>query len=294
MKFLSFNLKGFERLGWLLDDNKTVLAIDRESKGMPQTLMDVIKRGPYAQHQIKQAKDSMESFDINEIELLPPIIPWATFSVSANSSDPAEVKRLKTAEYPTINLRTPRNHVAHNVVIDIPLKTKTLECEGKLIVVIGRTGRYISLEHASRYIFGYSIYNEGSVKEFQNHTSQFGLGRMFDMSAGFGPAVVTADEVGDPYQQTIETRIDGELVESISISKMRQSIEEIIVYISSAVTVFPGDIICIGLPTGAEGEIKPERFIQPNEHMDITISGVGTLSNRINDEPSTPRTVGCC
>ena len=292
MKFLSFELKGFERLGWLQDDNKTVLAIDRENKGMPQTLMDVIKRGPYAQHQIKQAKDTMETFDIDELELIAPIIPWATFSVEANSTDQVEVEKLKNASYPTINLRTPRNHVPHRVVMDIPLKTKTLECEGKLVVVIGRTGRYISLEHASRYIFGYSIYNEGSVKEFQNHTSQFGMGRMFDMSAGFGPAIVTADEVGDIYQQTIETRIDGQLVESLPLSKMRQTIEEIIVYITSGVTVFPGDIICIGIPSGDKA--KAERFLQPNEEMEITISNVGTLFNRINDEPSTPRTVGCC
>lgn len=292
MKFLSFNLLGFERLGWLLDDGETVLAIDRESKGMPQTLKDVIKRGPYALHQIKQAEDSMERLNINDIELLPPIIPWATFSVSANSSDPEEAKRIHTAAHPTINLRTPRNHVAHGVVIDIPLKTKTLECEGKLVVVIGRTGRYISLEHASRYIFGYSIYNEGSVKEFQDHTSQYGLGRMFDTSSAFGPYIATADEVGDPYQQTMQTSINGEVVHSELLSTMQHTIEEVIVYITSAVTIFPGDIITIPIPIN-DG-FKPERFIQPNEHMDISISGVGTLSNKINDEPSTPRTVGCC
>ena len=292
MKFLSFNLLGFERLGSLLDDGETVVAVDRESKGMPQTLMDVIKRGPYARHQIKQAQDSMERFNINELELLPPIIPWATFSLTANSSDPAEAERMKSADYPTINLRTPRNHVAHRVVIDIPLKTKTLECEGKLVVVIGRTGRYITLEHASRYIFGFSIYNEGSVKEFQNHTSQFGLGRMFDTSSAFGPTIVTADEVDDIYQQTIETRIDGELVQSTSLSQMRHSIEEVIVYLASGVTLFPGDIICIGIPAG-DGP-KPERLMQIKEQMEVSISGVGTLSNEVNDEPSTPRTVGCC
>jgi len=118
------------------------------------------------------------------------------------------------------------------------------------------------------------------------------MGRMFDMSAGFGPAIVTADEVGDIYQQTIETRIDGKVVESLAISNMRQTIEEIITYISSGVTLFPGDILCIGIPNGDQA--KPERFMQPNEEMEISISNVGTLFNRINDEPSTPRTVGCC
>lgn len=292
MKFLAFKHRGFERLGLLLDDDETVLAVDRENKSMPQTLMDVIKRGPYARHQIKQAKDSLERFTLDELELIPPIIPWATFSVTANSPEQTEFDRLNEAVHPTISLRTPRNNVAHRVVIDIPLKSKTLECEAKLVVVMGKGGRYITLEHASRHIFGYSIYNEGSVKEFQNHTSQFGLGRMFDTSTAFGPVVVTEDEFGDPYKHLIETRIDGELIHSTSLSKMRHTIEEVIVYISSAVTMFPGDIICIGIPVG-DG-VKPERFMQVNEEIGITISGIGTLINEIKDEPSTPKTVGCC
>ena len=292
MKFLTFDLKGFERLGWLLDDGKTVLAVDKDNKSMPQTLKDVIKRGPYARHQIQQAKDSLERFDLDELDLMVPLIPWATFTVTANSTDLKEAERLRVAEHPTISLRTPRNHIAHGEVLDIPLKSKTLECEGKLAVVLGRGGRYITPEHASKHIFGYSIYNEGSVKEFQEHSSQFGLGRMFDASASFGPWVVTEDEMGDPYQQTIETRINGELLQSTPLSDMRQTIEEVIVYISSAVTMFPGDVICIGIPEG--GDAKRERFMQINDQMEVSITGVGTLSNRINDEPSTPRTVGCC
>ena len=218
MKFLAFKWRGFDRLGWLLDDQETVLAIDRESKSMPQTVMDVIKRGPYARHQIKQAEDSMERLNINDLEILPPIIPWATFCVTTNSSTQAEAAALIKNEHPTLSLRTPRNHVAHGEVIDIPLRSKTLECEGKLVVVMGKGGRYITPEHALRHVFGYSIYNDGNVKEYQQHTSQFGVGKMFDMSASFGPVIVTEDEFGDPYQQTIETRIDGELVQSASLS----------------------------------------------------------------------------
>ncbi len=292
MKFLAFKLQGFERLGLLLDDDKTVLAVDRTNKSMPQTLMDVIRRGPYARHQIKQAMDSLERFNIDDLELIPPIIPWATFSVTANSSDEAEANLLRNAQHPTISLRTPRNNVAHRVVIDIPLKSKTLRCEGKLVVVMGKGGRYITLEHASRHVFGYSIYNEGSVQEFQDHSSQFGLGRMFDTSASFGPVVVTEDEFGDPYTQTIETSINGEIVQSALLAKMRHTIEEVIVYISSAVTMFPGDVICIGIP--ADEGANLDRFMQVDDQMEVSISGIGTLVNQIKDEPSTPKTVGCC
>jgi len=291
LKFLTFESRGYERLGWLQDDGETILAVKRESRGMPQTVLDVIKRGPYARHQIKNAKD-LETFQISEVQILPPLIPIATFCVEANSSDKAEAARLSGEEHPTVYLRTPRNHVAQDDVIDIPLRTKQLECEGKLVVVMGKGGRYIAKEHALRHIFGYSIYNEGSVKDVQKHSSQFGAGKMFDLTSGFGPHIVTEDEVGDPYQLTLETRIDDEIIHSASLSNLRHRIEETIVYISSAVTMFPGDIICIGIP--ALDHFKPERIVQKDERVETRISGVGALSNLIKPEPTEPRTVGCC
>ena len=292
LKFLSFEAGGFQRLGWLLDDGETVLSVDREDKGMPQSLMDVIRRGPYARHQIKTAEDKLERFELGSIELTPPIIPWATFCMTANASNAADAERLLSDEFPNVSIRTPRNHVAHGEVIDIPLRSKTLECEGKLAVILGRGGRYITVEHAPRHVFGYAIYNDSSVKGYDDHSSQFGLAKMFDLSAAFGPAIVTEDEVGDPYEQTIETRINGETVASLPLSNMRHRIAETIAYISSAVTMFPGDLIVMAIPT--DNCAKPERFMQIDDRMDISISGVGTLSNVIKAEPTHPRTVGCC
>jgi acylpyruvate hydrolase len=291
LKFLAFESRGYARLGWLQDNGKTILAVNPESRGMPQSMIDVIKRGPYARHQIKNAKDH-ENFNIDDVQILPPLIPIATFCVAANSSEQAEVDRLKEAANPTIYLRTPRNHIAQGEVIDIPLRTKQLECEGKLVVVMGKGGRYIAKEHALRHIFGYSIYNEGSVKDVQKQNSQFGLGKMFDLTSGFGPHIVTEDELGDPYQQTLETRIDGKLVHSAPLSNLRHSIEETIVYISSGVTMFPGDVICMSIPAD-EGPM-PERIVKKDELVQTTISGVGTLSNPVKAEPTEPRTVGCC
>ncbi|MEM9404113.1 MAG: fumarylacetoacetate hydrolase family protein [Pseudomonadota bacterium] len=292
MKFLSFEHAGYQRLGWLQEDEKTVLSVDRESKGMPQTLMDVIRRGPYARHQILRAGDALERFALDDIRLIPPIIPWATFCMTANSSDPAEAERLRADEHPTINLRTPRNHVAHGEDIDIPLRDKSLECEGKLLVFIGKGGRYITVEHALKHIFGFSIYNDSFVKGHGHHASQFGVSKMFDLSAAFGPVVVTEDEFGDPYQHTIETRIDGELVQLLPLSNMRHRIEHVIAYISSAVTMFPGDVVVMGIPTN--DCLKPERIMQVDEKMEITVSGLSTLSNVIKAEPTHPRVVGCC
>jgi 2-keto-4-pentenoate hydratase/2-oxohepta-3-ene-1,7-dioic acid hydratase in catechol pathway len=291
LKFLAFKWRGFERLGWLLDDEETVLAIDRESKGMPQTIMDVIKRGPYARHQIKKAEDSLDRLNINDLELLPPITPREIFSVDSNASTPAEENYLGLTTYPTISLRITRNHVTHGQAIEIPKLSKTLVSEGKLVVIMGKGGRYIGRQNALRHVFGYSIYNEGSVRDYQNHTPQLGLGKIFDASAAFGPAIVTADEFGDPNEQTIETRIDGEVVHSAPISNMRHKIEDVITYISSAIELAPGDMICLGVPTDTNAEST--RFLQKDERMDISISRIGTLSNLIKDEPTEPRVAGC-
>jgi len=291
LKFLAFKWRGFERLGWLLDDEETVLAVDRESKGMPQTIMDVIKRGPYARHQIKKAEDSLERLNINELELLPPITPREIFSVDSNAADPAGENYLGLESYPTISLRMTRNHMTHGQGIDIPKLSETLSCEGKLVVVMGKGGRYIARQNALRHVFGYSIYNEGSVKGYQSHTPQLGLAKLFDASAAFGPASVTADDFGDPYQQSLETRIDDQVVHSAPLSTMRHKIEDVIVYISSAVELFPGDMICLGIP--ADKSVEAARLLQKDERMAISISGLGTLSNPIKDEPTEPRVAGC-
>lgn len=259
---------------------------------MPQSIMDVIRRGPYALHQIRSAEASLERFDVDDIEVATPIIPTATFCVTTNSSDAHEAERLREDPFPTVSIRTPRNHVAHGEAIDIPLRSKTLECEGKLAVILGRGGRYISTDHASRHVFGYSIYNDSTVKGYNDHSSQFGLAKMFDLSAAFGPVIVTNDEVGNPYEQSIETRIDGKLIQSLKLENMRHQIAETIAYISSAVTMFPGDMVVMGVPT--DDCTKPERFMQVDEQVDVTISGIGTLSNVIKAEPTHPRTVGCC
>ena len=259
---------------------------------MPQSLMDVIRRGPYARHQMQRAEDTLERFDIESVQFLTPIVPWATFCVTTNSSSEAEAKRLNEDEFPTVSIRTPRNHVPHGDVLDIPLRSKTLECEGKLAVILGRGGRYITVEHAPRHIFGYSLYIDSLVKGVQDHSSQFGLAKMFDLSAGFGPTIVTEDEVGDPYELTIETHIDGELVHAVPLANMRHRIAETIAYISSAVTMFPGDMVVMGIPIG--NGTKPERFMQIDERIDVSIANIGTLSNVVKAEPTHPRTVGCC
>lgn len=288
MKLLTFKWHGVERLGWLLDDKKTVLAVDQKDTDLPQSIMDLINCGSYSPDQLLQVEDKLERLNIDDLDILPPIVPGTIFCVGLNYSDHAKEVGLEKTKYPTLFLRLARNHVAHGKAIQVPLISNTLDWEGELVAVIGKRCRHISADQALSYVFGYSIYNEGSVRKFQGHTSQFGLGKNFEASAAFGPVIVTADEFGNPYEKTIETRIDGELVQSAPVSNMLHKIEDVIEYISSAMELLPGDIISTGTPAGVGVGMKPPRFLREGEQVDISISGIGTLSNPVKKETTEP------
>lgn len=294
MKLLTFKYRGFERLGWLQDDGATVLAVDASDMSMPQSVMDVIKRGSYARKQVEKAADSLEKLNLKDLEILAPIAnPGAIICVGLNYSDHvAEVAKNET-KFPTIFFRLARCNVAHGEPMLVPTVSDTLDWEGELVVVIGKGGRHIAADHALDHVFGYSIFNEGSVRAFQRHSTQFGMGKNFQATGAFGPVVVTADEFGDPYQHKVETRVDGEVVQSASIAQMLHRIEDVIAYVSSAVELVPGDIICTGTPGGVGAARKPPRFLKDGETVEVTISGIGTLSNPVRAEPTDLNAVAC-
>lgn len=283
MKLLTFKWLGTERFGFLSEDEKTVFAVRSDSKNTPQSLMEFIELGSNSPDLLQQ-KASLDELDKEGLELLPPICPKAIFCIGLNYSDHAKEMGKEKTEYPTVFFRLPRNHVAHGEIIVAPKLSDTLDWEAELVVIIGKGGRYISSGEALDHVFGYSIYNEGSVRDYQHHTSQFGLGKCFQGSGAFGPVIVTADEFGNPYGQSIETRIDGEVVQSGPISNMLHTIEDVIEYISSTTELMPGDIICTGTPAGVGAGMKPQRFLKDGEQVDIHISGIGTLSNPVKSE----------
>lgn len=165
-----------------------------------------------------------------------------------------------------------------------PDVSATLDWEGELVAIIGKAGRHIAPEDALSHVFGWSIYNEASVRAFQHHSSQFGMGKNFEGTGAFGPCVVTADAFGDPYAGRIETRLNGEVVQSAPIDQMTHRIEDVIAYLSQATTLLPGDLVLTGTPSGVGAARKPQRFMKPGETVSVTISGIGTLTNPVHAE----------
>jgi 2-keto-4-pentenoate hydratase/2-oxohepta-3-ene-1,7-dioic acid hydratase in catechol pathway len=179
-----------------------------------------------------------------------------------------------------------------------PAVAKTFDYEGELAVIIGTPGRHIPVARALSHVAGYSCYNEGSVREFQGHNRQFGLGKNFERSGSFGPWLMTAEEFGDPKAHRVITRLNGVEKQNESLDKMLFTVEQVIHYLSTGYTLQPGDVIVMGTPGALK---KPPDYVlgpydsprnpgrtrmKPGDVCDVEVTGLGTLSNPIVADPT--------
>jgi 2-keto-4-pentenoate hydratase/2-oxohepta-3-ene-1,7-dioic acid hydratase in catechol pathway len=159
-----------------------------------------------------------------------------------------------------------------------------IDWEGELAAVIGRTARRVDQQAALDFVAGYTIFNDVSARDVQLGSPQWLMGKSFDTSGPCGPALVTPDEVGDPQSLTLETRVNEEVVQSTTTSQMINPVARLIAYISSLITLAPGDIIATGTPSGVGFSREPQVFLQANDRVSVTISGLGTLTNAVRAE----------
>jgi 2-keto-4-pentenoate hydratase/2-oxohepta-3-ene-1,7-dioic acid hydratase in catechol pathway len=185
------------------------------------------------------------------------------------------------SEEPPIFLRVWRSQVAHGKPIVRPHVSDSLDWEAELAVIIGKEGRCIPEARAYEHVAGYSAYNDGSIREWQFHAKQIASGKNFESTGGFGPWMVTADEIEPGRQLKIETRINGEVLQSGHTGHMIFSIPKLIAYASTIFTLVPGDVIITGTPAGVGWSRKPPRFMKPGDVCEVQIEGIGTLVNPI-------------
>ncbi|GAB3346178.1 fumarylacetoacetate hydrolase family protein [Modestobacter lapidis] len=183
------------------------------------------------------------------------------------------------SEFPPIFLRVWRSQVAHEEPIVRPSVSESLDWEGELAVIIGAGGRDIPEADAWDHVAGYSCYNDASVREWQFHAKQIASGKNFEGTGAFGPWMVTADEIEPGRKLTLETRLNGEVVQSSDTGNMIFSIPRLINYASTIFTLVPGDVIVTGTPAGVGWSKKPPRFMQPGDVVEV--EGVGVLRNPV-------------
>ncbi|MDD9876096.1 MAG: fumarylacetoacetate hydrolase family protein [Magnetovibrio sp.] len=155
----------------------------------------------------------------------------------------------------------------------------TMDYEGELVLVIGKEGRFIAKEDAFDHICGYTIMNDGSVREWQKHSVP--AGKNFASMSASGPWMVTADEIADPFAMKLSTRLNGEEVQSTTAGEMIFDIPTLVNYVSNLIHLKPGDVISTGSPEGSGGSRQPQRFLVPGDELEIEWSGIGTLRNKV-------------
>lgn len=284
MKLLSFINQGRETWGALVGPD----AIVDLGKAMPQypTLTDYIASGAYLKASADVANKPAD-VRLADITFLP-VIPKPEKIVCAvrNYMDHhqevlAAGMHRELSQEPPIFLRVWRSQVAHGQPIICPKVSDSLDWEGELAVIIGKEGRNIAEADAFDHVAGYSCYNDGSVREWQFHAKQIASGKNFEATGGFGPWMVTADEITPNQQLKLVTRLNGDVVQSSHTGHMIFSIAKLISYASTIFTLVPGDVIATGTPAGVGWSRKPAWFMKPGDVCEVEIEGIGTLVNPI-------------
>jgi 2-keto-4-pentenoate hydratase/2-oxohepta-3-ene-1,7-dioic acid hydratase in catechol pathway len=187
-------------------------------------------------------------------------------------------------EQPTIFTRWANSQVGHDQPIIRPNASNTLDFEAELAVIIGKPARHVSEADAVSVIAGYSCYNDGSVREWQRHSSQFGPGKNFPRTGGFGPYLVTPDEAGDVTHASLVCRLNGEEMQRATIDDLVFAIPKLITYCSTFTELVPGDVIITGTTGGVGAYRTPPVWMKPGDVVEVEISGVGLLRNTVVQE----------
>lgn len=227
-------------------------------------------------------KGAAADFPLDRVRLLPPLPnPDKILCVGVNYDDHRKETGRDTSEKPVIFTRFADTQVGHGAALVRPRSSERFDYEGELAVVIGRPGRHIPESTALAHIAGYACYNDGSVRDWQRHTHQFTPGKNFPGSGGFGPWLVTADEVPDPFALTLTTRLNGQEVQKASTDLMIFDLKQLIAYISGFTKLNPGDVIITGTPGGVGDKRNPPLYMKPGDVAEVEISGVGLLRNPV-------------
>ena len=198
----------------------------------------------------------------------------------------AETQRADS-EYPSLFLRFNDSLAADGDEVLRPAFSERFDWEGELAFVIGKGGRHIRKEDAFEHIAGYTCFNDISVRDWQRHTHQFTPGKNFPGTAPFGPFLVTRDEVPDVSQLQLETRLNGQVVQKAGLADLIFDIPTIVAYISRFTPLSPGDVIATGTPGGVGDRRQPPLYMQQGDEIEVEITGLGVLRNRIATDPGT-------
>jgi 2-keto-4-pentenoate hydratase/2-oxohepta-3-ene-1,7-dioic acid hydratase in catechol pathway len=234
--------------------------------------------------QAKKHLGETPDYKASDITWLPVIPnPDKIVCVGLNYQDHVVETGRDNTEQPAIFLRLGESQVGHLQPIVRPRESTHMDFEAEIAVIIGKPGRRISQDKAWGHIAGYSCYNDGSVRDWQRHTIQWTAGKNFPRTGGFGPWMVTADEIPPNTKMTLSCRLNGERMQHATTEQMIFKIPKIIEYVSTWTTLLPGDVLVTGTPGGVGARRTPPVWMKPGDKVEIEIDKVGVLENSIAD-----------
>jgi 2-keto-4-pentenoate hydratase/2-oxohepta-3-ene-1,7-dioic acid hydratase in catechol pathway len=281
MKLLSF--KHQDRTSYGVLRGTRVIDIAAMPDAAP-TLKAALERGQLAAI-ARWAQDQEGGIALADVAFLPPVTdPAKILCVGINYLTHVQETGREVPKFPMIFTRFADSQTGHEQPLVRPLASAKLDFEGELAVVIGRRARHVKAADAYGYVAGYACYNDGSVRDWQKHSIQFIPGKNFPQTGGFGPCLVTADEVGDPSQLELVTRLNGEIVQQARTDDLIFSIPTLIEYCSTFTELQPGDIIITGTTGGVGAFRQPPLWMKHGDVVEVEISRVGLLRNTVADE----------
>lgn len=282
MKLASFIVQGRSSYGVIEGDQ----IIDLES--LKPTLGSDLKQaiGHNRLNELSAARlASLPRIPLAEVTFLPVIPnPGKVLCIGINYATHVRETGREMPTYPMIFTRFADSQTAHLQPIVRPTASHKLDFEGELAVVIGKAARHVKHADALDYVAGYACYNDGSVRDWQKHTIQFVPGKNFPNTGGFGPWLVTGDEIGDPQDLELTTRLNGEVMQHTRTSDMIFDVRQLIEYCSTFTELAPGDVIVTGTTGGVGAFREPPVWMKPGDQVEVEIARIGTLRNSIVDE----------
>ena len=284
MRLTSYRIGSSEHFGAVLDDGLADLS---KRLGKYPTLRALIAAGALAEAHAA-LRGATPDHKLADVAHLPPVVaPEKIWCIGVNYADRNEEYKdnSERPKYPSLFCRAPASVVGHEQPIERPRVSTQLDYEGEIALVIGKGGRHIPRERALEHIFGVTLCNEGSVRDWLRH-GKFNVtqGKNFDKSGSIGPWIVTSDEIDLKAPIRLTTRVNGEVRQNDSTERLMFPFDYLVNYLSTFATLTPGDVVVTGTPTGAGVRFDPPRWLKPGDVVEVEGSGIGTLRNTVVDE----------
>ena len=281
MKLASYKVRGRDSFGAVVGEG----VVDLKTRLAPQfeSVLDLLRGGGF--DIVREVVHGVRAdFPLRELEFLPPVLtPEKIVCIGINYADRnTDYGEVELPKYPSIFFRAPGSLVGNRQPIVRPRESEQLDYEGEIALVIGRTGRRIARERALNYVAGATLCNEGTIRDWMRH-GKFNVtqGKNWDASGSIGPWLVTSDEIDLSLPLRITAKVNGELTQDDTTGSMIRSFADIIAYVSTFMTLKPGDIMVTGTPVKLAPRNEQPTWLKPGDVVEVEVPQIGVLRNSV-------------